>query len=76
MLIQIRKCLKTITKEFINVFIFSKNLILKMFHFLTMEPFTGSSQNDIWIKFLIFEALDKMLSTFNNVSVKTMIYGT
>ena len=76
MLIQIRKRLKTNTQEFINVIICSENVILKeIFQFLTMEPFTGSSQNGVWIKFLIFEALDEMLSTFNNVSIKTIIYG-
>lgn len=74
MLIQIRKCLKTNTKEFINVIICSENLILKeMLQFLTMEPFIGSSQNDVWIKFLIYEAVDEMLSIFNNTTVKTII---
>lgn len=76
MLIKIRKCLKTNIKEFINVIICSENLISKdMNQVLNMDPFTSSSQNGVWIKFLIFKALDEMLSTFNNVSVKTIIYG-
>jgi len=75
MIIQIRKRLKTNTKELINVIICCENLILKMLQTLTTEPFVGSSQNDVCITFLIFEALDEMLSTFNNTGVKTTIYG-
>lgn len=76
MLIEIRKCVKTNIKEFINVIICSENLISKDTNqFLIMESFTDSSQNGAWIKFLIFEALDELLSTFNNVSVKTIIDG-
>lgn len=52
MLIEIRKCLKTNIKEFINVIICSENLISKdMNQVLIMDPFTGSSQNGVWIKF-------------------------